>query len=67
MGQQAPAEEKMKESEEYYSYNLNGIIQEMKMLEMKILLHESDEAYRMMKQAEEACPEDAEGKKEESE
>ena len=39
----------------------------MKILEMKILLHESDEAYRMMKHAEEARPEDPDGKKEESE
>ena len=42
--------------QKYYSWDLNQMMEEMKALEMKLFIHESDEAFQMLTQ--EAYPED---------
>ena len=49
---------KMKSSPKYYSWQLSRTIAETRALEMKSLIHESDEVLRMLIQEKEARPED---------
>ncbi|MDE7262358.1 MAG: hypothetical protein K2N78_09950 [Oscillospiraceae bacterium] len=55
--------DEMEESTEYYSWQLNPILEEMRRLELQMFMHESTELLLMLREMEKPRPEDPDSEK----